>query len=249
VLSFEQKGAVYSTMRVESVSVMQGTANAVVNPNFASGLTGWSASAAPTPSGVSTAAHDMLAKGVTSVGVSASRHFFTQPGADWGRWVDTFTNTTTGTMTVTASYYSNLGSDGSGLSSYVPGTGNRAMSSWDAHTNDPLGWSDRDVGIVWGTATTSTFDIDAAPNFPSAGILSDGINHSYDIVIAPGQSKSVVNFIIMTGVATAGQAGTTFTSRAAAVDSRALDIVNNFKTSLIYRKGMTQKQLDTLVNF
>ncbi len=74
------------------------------------------------------------------------------------------------------------------------------------------------------------------------------ITHRYDITVAPGETVVIVNFIIMNGVDT-GDTATGITDLAIAIDAEANTIVDNFWRDGQYRTGMTQDQIDAILNF
>jgi hypothetical protein len=78
---------------------------------------------------------------------------------------------------------------------------------------------------------------------------SEYIYTAYPITLAPGASASIVQFIVLGDETTGTSAGVTVSSRATAVDAVAQDIVNNFRSNVKFRAGMTQRQIDTLLNF
>ncbi len=238
VLSFEFKSMTEPWNRafavVDSVSVkdMSG-AEYVTNGNFETGdLTGWTAN---TPSEVQN-----ITSGMRPLeGLNVTRSFYTLPNNLWARWVDVFENTTAGPITRTVTYDTSLGSSGAGIIYYTPGTNSKALTSWDGAAED------RDIGMVFGSGATK---VDMGP---SASALNsfDGNQYilvTYDITVPANGRVAIVNFIIMDGTDT-GQLGV-YTAKATEIDTEAAKIMSNFWTDVQYRAGMTQQQIDAIIN-
>ena len=240
VLSFEVQSAPdhqYQTFTVvDDVSIKDpsGVTNYVQNGDFALGLGYWTTN---TPIQVQN-----MTSGMRSIeGLNVTRSFYTVPNKLWGRWVDMFENTTGNPITKTITYTSMLGSFGSGIiyKSVPADTLMRALSSWDSGTLI------RDVGLVFGKATT--VDYLSASGFNS-GDGNDLITVTYDITVPANSSVALVNFVIMNGKYT-GQSATTISAKATEIDMAAYYILTKFWTEAQYRDGMTQKQMDAIVNF
>jgi hypothetical protein len=70
----------------------------------------------------------------------------------------------------------------------------------------------------------------------------------FDITVPAGGTVTLANFLILTGTNTwIGATGTA--ARATEVDTQAAAITANFRTDVVYQRGLTQQQLDTLKNF
>jgi hypothetical protein len=234
VLSFEQRSSGDGQSSViDDVSVTDNNAvQFVTNGNFEAGGTGWTVPDIKIASNVVSGMRMLN-------GLEVRRNFFAQPNALWGRWVDMFRNPTASAINATVIYDTNLGSDDSGIIYDTPGAIGKAITTWDGDN------SDRDIGMVFGNATQVTFlSEDGLGN--SNG--SDGVEFRFNISVPAGGLVSIVNFIIMDGTDTADTAAD-ITARATAVDTLAADIANNFRTSLAYRRGMAQEQLDSAANF
>ena len=235
VLSFERFGSVHGNyVAIDDVSVTDGAATQfVVNGDFESGdLTSW---ATNDPQEIQN-----VTSGVRSLeGLDVKRSFYTVPDKEWGRWVDVFENNTGSPITKTVTYTTNLGSDGAGIIYSSPNTGNKALSSWDGDTGD------RDVGIVIGNATTVTFlSDDDFGNYNG----DDYIYNTFDITVPAGGRVAIVHFIVMNGTDTYNTA-TSVSDLATDVDTQVKNIVDNFWVDSQYRNGMTQAQIDAIVNF
>lgn len=233
VLSFEHKGQ-GSPIVVDNVSVNDGTTEFVTNGNFETGsLTPWTAN---------TAANVIqnITSGVRTLeGLNVTRSFYTVPNKLWGRWVDLFSNPTSADITKTITYNTDLGSDHWGVIYYTPGTSNKAITSWDTHAND------RDIGYVFGNATSVNF---TSVTIFGVGNGNDSIPVTYDITVPAGGKVAIVNFLIMSGTAT-GQTAADLTARATDIDTVGADIVANFLNDWQYRMGMTQEQINAIINF
>ncbi len=233
VLSFELSAA-YEPTLIDDVSITDSNATEfVTNGDFETGnLTGWTANA---PS-----EKQNMTSGERRVeGLRVTRSFYTVPNKLWGRWVDVYENKTTAAISRTITYNTDLGSDGWGIIYSTPSTSNRALTAWDGDE------SDRDIGLVFGNADTTTFTSDTALG---AGNGSDNIDVTYDITVPAGGKVAIVNFIIMTGTDT-GRTAVDITATADEVDAAALAIVTGYRTDSQYTAGMTQEQKDAVVNF
>jgi hypothetical protein len=238
VLSFESANTPEdwdsNVVEIDSVRVWDSVTNQfLTNGDFESGdLTGWTTN---TPQEV----QNMTSGVRTLEGLDVTRSFYTVPNSLWGRWVDVFTNNTGSDITKTITYYTNLGSDDSGIIYYTPGTSNHALTSWDGACYD------RDIGLVFGTATSVDFTSD---DDLGNGNGDDSIYVTYDITVPAGGKAAIVNFVIMSGTDTC-QTASDISARATEVDTAAAEIVNHFWTDGQYRTGMTQEQVDAIKNF
>jgi hypothetical protein len=233
VLSFEQRSS-YATSVIDDVSVVDTvtTMQFVTNGDFEAGGTGWTVPELRVSQNVRTGPRSLA-------GFDVERTFFTQPNALWARMTDVLSNTSGAAIQATVTYETNLGSDGAGIIYATPGAPTKALTTWDGDGGD------RDIGLVFGTGGTATF-LSAS----TIGV-SDGdeiINVAFAVDVPAGGSVTLVNFIVLNGTDTSGSAADT-TARAIEVDAIAADIANNFRTNVAYQRGLTQAQLDTLVNF
>jgi hypothetical protein len=193
---------------------------------------------------------NMTSSPETIDGLDVTRSFYTVPNKLWGRWVDVFENQTAAAITATVEYDTNLGSDDCGILYLTPGTGGQALTGWDGTAQETpavpdSSSNDRDFGFVFGTVDSVDFTTATAIDACDG---SDGITHSYTITVEPGQKAAIVNFIIMNGIDT-GETATDATALATAIDTEAKAIVAHFWTDGQYRTGMTQEQIDVIVNF
>jgi hypothetical protein len=234
VLSFEQRSSDgYDQTIIDDVSVTDNNAvQFVTNGDFEAGGSGW------TVPDIKIASNVVSGMRVLN-GLEVRRNFFTQPNALWGRWVDMFRNPTGAAITATVIYNTNLGSDDRGIIYDTPGAVGKAITTWDGSG------SDRDIGMVFGSATQNTFVSDDGLRNSNG---SDQIETRYDIMVPAGGLVAIANFIIMTGSDT-GSTAVDITARATAVDTLAADIANNFRSNVAYRRGMAQEQIDALLNF
>ena len=235
VLSFERFGSVYgNSVSIDDVSVVDGAANLyVTNGDFETGnLSGWTVNS---PQEI----QNMTSGVRTLEGLDVKRSFYTVPNKKWARWVDVFENNTASSITRDLTYATNLGSDGSGIIYLTPGTSGKALTSWDGSS------SDRDVGIVFGSGATVPFTSDTGlgDNFGN-----DQIDETRSITVPAGGRVAVVHFIVMNGTDT-GQTATDITALATDIDTVVKDIVDNFRSDIQYRNGMTQQQIDAIINF
>jgi hypothetical protein len=234
VVSFELTSQGYGYFIVDDVSVTDDDSTEyIVDGDFESGdLNAWTVFSAPVYQNITTAAQ-------TVNGLTVTRSFYTAPGSLWGRWVDVFTNETDAAITASIEYYSNLGSDYYGIIYETPGTEARALTSWDGYTGD------RDVGFAFGTG--ATLDYLSDPSLGD-GDGSDDIYFSYEVTVEPGQSVAIANFIVMSAIDT-GETAVDVSATADEVDTALQGIINNFWSDVTYRHGMTQAQIDALINF
>ncbi|MGE0492481.1 MAG: hypothetical protein AB7S38_24920 [Vulcanimicrobiota bacterium] len=221
-----------SSAKIDSVSVMDANSTEFVqNGDFETGdLSNWQVRAIDAPQGVQ-------APATTAAGLTVMRTFYTPPGAMWGRHVDTIVNNTAAPITVEVSYLTNLGSDGYGITTPVPGVESLALSTWDGQTTD------RDLGWVHGGFVTRTAN-------PASSIgAGDGTN---DLIVShgmvtfqPGERKTYVNFTLMNGIQTRQTAAST-ADRATDIDAMCVQIANNPQ---LFFDGMATDQLSSLANF
>lgn len=240
VLSFERSSTAnasyYNTVYavIDDVSVTDGGAvEYVANGDFETGdLTGWAANSA--------SEIQNMTSGVRALeGLDVKRSFYSVPNKKWARWVDVFENNTGSPISKTVTYSTNLGSDGSGIIYNTPNTNNKAITTWDGDA------SDRDIGFVFGNATTVTFTSDDGLG---NGNGDDNVYHTFDITVPAGGRVAIVNFMIMNGTDT-GSTAADETELATDIDAEAKLIVDNIWTDGQYLTGMTQEQIDAIVNF
>lgn len=245
IVSFEISSSGYGPNLIDDISVTDaGPTEYVFNGDFENGsIVGWSTNA-PNELQNMTSAEETLA------GLTVTRSFYTVPDKLWGRWVDVFKNETAAAISATVEYDADLGSDGYGILYRTPDTAGLALTGWDGKAQedppDPASSSnDRDFAFVFGTVDNLIFDSADAIN---TGNGSENIDHSYDITVAPGETVAIVNFVVMNGVDT-GETAVDASARAMAIDVEAKKIVDDFWKDGQYRSGMTQAQIDAILNF
>lgn len=205
---------------LDDVSITaNGGPNLITNPGFENDLTGWINRAAPT-SQFLRSAHRLVS------GVDVERTVAALPTERFCRYFDTFTNPTASAINVTVTYRVDLGSDGNSLASFVPNTNNRA---W---TNVDQGGSDPDTGLVCGNLT-----------YPAFAAGNDLIDGTTTFQLAPGQSKSVLQFLLMDNQHSVPPA------RAAALDTVAQQILANLGNNALLTAGLTAEEASRIVNF
>lgn len=239
VLSFERDAPGTGPMLISNVSVLdsaEAPVQFVTNGDFAAGSDAWVVRTRKVSQNVRSGVR-------TLAGLDVQRTFYTQPNQLWARYADEFVNPTAEPITVAVQYDTNLGSDGSGIVYPTPETDNRSLTTWDGSSND------RDIGLVHGRMDTVIFSsASLAGEEGGEGDADDDVSYARSITVPAGGRVTVLNFVILSGTDT-GQTATDDTARATEVDTLAAAIVNGFRTDLAYQRGLTQAQLDTVVNF
>jgi hypothetical protein len=244
IISFEIRSSGYGPNLIDDISITDGNnTQFIVNGDFETGdLTGWSTNSPAEFQNITTVEVPLSSLTVT-------RSFYTVPNKLWGRWVDVFKNETDAPVTATISYSSDLGSDDYGILYLTPGTDGHALTCWDgrayASPTPTSSENDRDVAFVFGAVADVNFTTATAIGTSDG---SDEIDHHYELTLEPGATAAIVNFIIMGGMDT-GETAEDATALATVVDAAAVDIVTNFWNDNQYRSGMTQEQIDAIVNF
>jgi hypothetical protein len=237
-LSFEARMTPYSMALIDDVTVVDDDGTEyVVNGDFETGdLTGWSRNTPSFYRNVTTAPR-------TLENLEVTRSFYTYPVSLWGRMVDVYTNPTAAQIDTTVSYEIDLASNGTGVIYDTPNTGApaEALTSWDGAVMDAI----RDVGWVFGSADSVTYlSDDGLDN----GNGDDRIIVTFDLSVPAGGSVSLAHFLIMSGDNTGLTAADT-SAMATAVDTEAQRIYDDFFVDADLTEGMTQAQIDGLVNF
>ncbi len=234
VLSFEQCNRGQGTS-IEIVSVDDSaprSKNFIVNGDFSAGLSGWTVSPTRGVQNIRSGARTLR-------GLEVQRTFYAQPNQSWGRITDTFHNPTASSITAKVTYVSFLGSDGAGVIYPPAGAAQKAVSVWDGYG---LG---RDAGIVFGTADGVDYSSASMLNSRDGG---NTVTVDFNITVPAGGTVTLANFLILTGTNT-WIGATSIAARATDVDTQAAAIAANFRTDVLYQRGLTQLQLDTLKNF
>jgi Bacterial Ig-like domain/Stigma-specific protein, Stig1 len=174
-IKFHTIGGVYHYsgrgVHLDNVSIIDDQATEyIVNGDFETGDgTGWNGIKYLIPREINYAP---TAK-VADIGVTRSIYASYDPGS-WARYLDTYTNDGTESATIEIAYYGDLGSDGYGvIYQYADG---RAFLEYDEDGDPPL-------GVIPGN--TSTVSI---PSYSEYWMVT------YDLIIAPGESKSILAF-------------------------------------------------------
>ena len=253
VLSFEERSSTPAiSIRslpyaiIDDVSVKDGNNNEyVINGDFETGTlvstpvgSSWTTN---TPQEV----QNMTSGSRNLEGLDVKRSFYAAPNKLWGRWVDVFSNNTGAAISKTVTYETQLGSGGGGVI-YSSTSGTKSLTAWDDRVNNPTG--SRDLGWVFGNASTVNFTSD-----DGTGSGSDLIDVAFNITVPAGGKVALVNFIIMNGHDTGGDAPTGYSSskKASAIDAVAADIASHFwdDPQHQYLRGVTQQQVDAIKNF
>ena len=150
-----------------------------------------------------------------------------------------FSNPTAADITKTITYYTDLGNDHCGIFTIHPAQATEPLPAGTEAKDD------RDIGYVFGNAASVT--LLRLPHSNSRN-GNDDVYSTYDITVPAGGKVAIVNFLLMSGTDT-GQAAADITALATDIDTVAADIVANFRTDTQYRRGMTQDQIDAIVNF
>ncbi|MGJ7528266.1 hypothetical protein [Variovorax sp. GB1P17] len=234
VLSFEQCNGGQGTS-IEMVSVDDSAPRSrsfVVNGDFSAGLSGWTVSQTRGVQNIRSGARTLR-------GLEVQRTFYAQPNQLWGRMTDTFHNPSASSITAKVTYTSFLGSSDAGVIYPPAGAPLKALTVWDGMGNG------RDAGFVFGAADSVSYLSASALNTQDGGST---VTTDFDITVPAGGTVTLANFLILTGTNT-WIGATSTAARATDVDTQAAAIAANFRTDVLYQRGLTQLQLDTLKNF
>jgi hypothetical protein len=234
-LDFELLGSPGSLAVVDDVKLLDGAAtDHVVNGGFAAaGLAPWTVTGPDQPCQVVAAAQVVG-------GLKVVRQFMARPENRWGRFIDTYENTsTTATVTTEANYLHVLGASTEAV--IQPSAGGKAVSAWDASGFTP---ARRDVALVFGTTTLPP--VYRSTTVPAAG--SPYVWTRFPLTLAPLQKKVVVHFVVLTEART-GDTAADLSAHATTADAEAAAIASGFWSDADYREGMTAAQEAALVNF
>ena len=238
VLSFESRSvSTYvgndGQISVDNVSLLNSATQVISNGDFQAGASGWRVNTPTLTQNVTSGAR-------TVANLSVRRSVYAPPTEKWVRWADVYSNPTSSTINATVTYLTELGSDDDGIIYLTPGSNGKAITTWDGDK------SDRDVAIVFGNG--------AVPRFTSDPVLGEGdgsdeMEWDYKLTIPPGGRATVIHFIYLSTETTGLTSGATISTRATASDAAAVEILDNFRSNVKYRHGLTQQQIDSIVNF
>lgn len=232
VLSFEQLALVRGSV-IDSVSVKDaGGAEFIGNGDFEAGEAAWTVSTGKVARNVRSGARTLGA-------LQVQRTFYTQPNLPWGRFTDEFHNPGAAPVDATVIYDSVLGSGGFGVIYPTPGAVDKGLTTWDAHTGS------RDAGLVFGHMDAVDYRSTTATDTASG---AEAIQFSKSVTVPPGATVTLINFIVLGGTDT-GLTATDIGARAMGVDTVAADIAHNFRTDVLFQRGLTRAQVDTVKNF
>jgi hypothetical protein len=181
-LSFELRGDAPTYAEIDLVDVEHGTGvNAIANPGFETGVPGpWIASSGAESQNVRSGSRTIDAGGSP---LRATRTIYAPPAASWARVVDVFENDGASPVAASAVYSTYL----AGVTPLAAIAQNgAAVVGWDAARFS------RDVGIVFGSGTAYTADLD-----PQIFVV-------HDLVVPPHGKVALVQFVVQLGEAAGG---------------------------------------------
>lgn len=232
---FELRGSPRSFMAVDQVSLTAGGNELLVNGGFeGGGLAPWSVSAPDQPCQVVSGKR-------TVQGLVVERRVFARPDRRWARFVDRFQNPGTTTVTTQASYLHELGALGDAV--VQPSAGQKALSAWDGSGFSP---ARRDLAVVFGTTTLPVAFRSATAI--GLGDGSSGVWTRFPLSVPPGQTRVVVQFVVLAESRT-GDTAASVAARSVLADQEAAAVVGNFWSDPAYREAMTPEDQGVLVNF
>lgn len=211
----------------------------IVNGGFETGMTGWVTNSAQQSQNLRSAPR-------TVNGLSVTRHVYTVPNQLWARWTDVLANPNPDPITRRVVLRTFLGSAFKGVIYPDNAITPRALTSWDGTALADL--PDRDIGLVFGNISNPPDLIFASATALDTADGDDIIEIPYDVTIPAGGRVTLVHFALMSGENT-GASAVDITARATTIDTEIAKILANFRTDPRYRDGMTQSQIDTLLNF
>ena len=140
-----------------------------------------------------------------------------------------------------------LGSDDSGAINVPVGAEGKGLTGWD------MDESDRDFGLVVATGSTLAFTSATGSRVDTTAPFevftgSEFITNTFAISVAPGATVAIVQFLVLSPVDSSATALVN-TDAPAVADAAVLDILTNYATDGQYRTGMTQAQIDAVINF
>jgi amidase len=149
-------------------------------------------------------------------GVAISRTIKVSKPGNWTRWLDTFANTTNRTITVDVTFGGSAGQNSGSNQSKVTGTssGDAVIDNTDAWVaiNSPnaSGMSTRGPSAVVTGATTGTSNFQRDPfgaPLPTTGLEANFYGYRNTLTLAPGQTKSLLRYVIAGRTETATTVG------------------------------------------
>src|SRR5262245_12697253 len=186
-------------------------------------------------------------------GVTIPGAIFINRNANWGRWLDTFTNTTKAPLTIKVAFggQSGLGASGGNSSTFVStSSGDTKVAPGDAWVEvaTPLD-TNKPETLVGGPQITVTGSFDSAGNWlhdtfaaplPSTGHEGNFQAYINAITLPPGKSRSLLHFIVLgQRVNASSSAGVR-----AAVEATATALAGSPEVG-----GLTPGEICTIVNF
>ena len=182
-------------------------------------------------------------------GVAISRTIKVSKPGNWARWLDTFANTTGRTITVDVTFGGTAGLNSGNNQSKVTGTssGDTTIDATDAwvaiHSPNANGMSTRGPSaVVTGTTTgTGNFQRDpfGAP-LPTTGLEANFYGYRNTLTLAPGETKSLLRYVVAGRTETASTIG----AQTAAVTAAATQL-----TAAPDLTGLSASALCTVANF
>jgi amidase len=192
------------------------------------------------------------AQAIDMGGVLVSRSVYVNRGANWGRWIDTFTNTTNTPLTVRVAFGGQSGIGASGPNSSVV----VKTSSGDPQLNSTDNWvevaSPADEALSGGPQVTVIGKVEFAGNWlnrlngtfarPLTLYGHEGNFQAYGnvLTLSPGESRSVLHFVVLGERVTAA----TLARVRAAVEATATQLAAAPDVS-----GLTPAEICSIVNF
>ncbi len=232
-VDFELLGSPRSFVFLDDVSLMSTTEH-LLNGGFEAASIGpWTLTGEEQPCQV-------VAGKRTVGGLEIERRVFVRPDRRWARFVDLFHNPGAAAITTEANYLHELGAVTNAMIRTRPGQ--KALTAWDGGLISP---ARRDLAIVHGSsALVPEFHSASAPG---AGDGSPNVWTRFPLTVPAGQTRVIVQFVVLTEFATGDSPGATATPTQANLEADA--IVAGFWSSTTYREGMTAEDVAAIVNF
>jgi hypothetical protein len=234
-IDFELLGSPSSFVGVDEIQLLDGGAvNHLVNPGFEGAALGpWRVTGADQPCQV------VSGKRIVG-GLEIERRVFARPDLRWARFVDVFRNAGSATVTTQVNYLHELAAVTDAVIQERPSQ--KALSAWDGGLVSP---ARRDVAVVFGsTALAPVFRSVSAPGGGNGGA---NVWTRFPLTVPAGQTRVIVQFVVLTEIATGDTPSATATPTQANLEADA--IVAGFWSTTTYREGMTADQVAAIVNF